>query len=910
MYKVRVGNDINVQWRIFRNDSPEDFSGKTLRLLMRGTSQTIEVRDYVLEGNVIKWEYKGKDQRGPSTFTFTLIENEGKDDMFTVDKCDVLRLVSCSCQADDDDGRFDMFIDTDIVLPSNGVDGKTPVLETGETQTLEPGSEATSEIVPDGEDEAGNPRYKVNLGIPAGEPFTYDDFTPEQIEGLKKPALDAAAVAEAAADAATKAAANADNAAKTATEAASSANDAADRAGQAAVDAGLAKTAAEEAAERATEAAGAAGSAAEEANAAAESASQTNTEVSTAEQGRVTAEEQRAAAEQTRQTEFSQLKQEAQTATQEANAAAQAANQAVESIEESLSVKQDKTDESLQTTDKTVTGAINEVNQVVKTKQDKLKAGTGVEITSDNTVNVTLDTTVFKVVASLPESPAAGDENKIHLVPAESTEEGNIYTEYMFVNGKWEEFGTYKSEVDLTPYLKKEDAEAAYQKITDNTLATTAKTIVGAINEVNAKADDALKSILYYGIEYDITISSPDCLRIGNPDLHRRLPIHSMIKGCLLNDNGDVVKYLNPDTWLSEIRDGSQGQVMVELPMYYRKFETDGNKRRVKISEYPLPGYHQMKKKYVSAYEVTVQRSTTTLCSVVNGDADYRGGNNNAEWDGTYRSLLGRPATVMSRTNFRAYARKRKPSTNEWNCMTYDIHKDLFWLFIIEYATLNSQKAFNSVKDSSGYSQGGLGNGVTNLDGTKWNEFNEYCPFIPCGYTDELGNGTGEVEFSMPEEYDSAGLTVKVARYRGIENPFGHLWQWTDGINVRISPTTENGGDGLSKVFVTDNPEYFNDSNYDNMSHVGNEARNNAYVKEVIFGEGGEIMPSVVGGGSTTYFCDYHYTNIPTSEALRGVLFGGNANYGATAGYGYACSAYAPSTTDASFGSRLCFIPA
>lgn len=497
MYKVRVGNDINIQWRIFRNDSPEDFAGKTLRLLMRGTSQTIEVRDYVLEGNVIKWEFKGKDQRGPSTFTFTLIENEGKDDMFTIDKCDVLRLVSCSCQADDDDGRFDMFIDTDIVLPSNGVDGKTPVLESGETQTLEPGSEATSEIVPNGQDEAGNPRYKVNFGIPAGEPFAYDDFTPEQIEGLKKPALDAAAVAVAAADAATKAAANADNAAKEATEAALSAVDAADGASQAAVDAGLAKTAAEEAAVKATEAAGAAGSAAEEASSAAEAAIQTNTEVGTAEQDRVTAEEQRAAAEQTRQTEFSQLKQDAQTATQEANAAAQAANQAAESIEESLSAKQDKTDESLQTSDKTVIGAINEVNQAVKTKQDKLKAGTGVEITPENTVNVTLDTTVFKVVASLPESPAAGDENKIHLVPAESTEEGNIYTEYVFVGGKWEEFGTYRSEVDLTPYLKKTDAESTYQKITDNALSTTAKTVVGAINEVNKKVSEIPESETY-----------------------------------------------------------------------------------------------------------------------------------------------------------------------------------------------------------------------------------------------------------------------------------------------------------------------------------------------------------------------------------------------------------------------------
>lgn len=412
-----------------------------------------------------------------------------------------------------------------------------------------------------------------------------------------------------------------------------------------------------------------------------------------------------------------------------------------------------------------------------------------------------------------------------------------------------------------------------------------------------------------YGIEYDATVSSPDVTRIGNMALHKSLPIHNRMKGCLLSDDGKVNEYLNPQDWTGQTRDGSRGQVMVELPMYYRKFETEGNKRRVKLSEYPLPGYHQVKKKYVSAYEATVKRSTTTLCSVVNTDADYRGGNNNAEWDGTYRTLTGRPATQISRTNFRNYARKRKSSTKEWNCMTYDIQKDIYWLFVVEFATRNSQKAFNAALTAEGYKQGGLGDGVTTLDGGKWNTFNGYNPFIPCGHTDELGNGTGEVEFSMPTEYDSNIKTVKVPRYRGIENPFGHIWQWTDGINVRISPNSPTG-DGLSKVFVTDNPEYFNDSNYNNMQHVGNEARTESYVKEVIFGEGGEIMPSVVGGGSTTYFCDYHYTNIPTSEQLRGVRFGGDASHGANAGLVYAFSNSAPSYTDAGIGSRLCFIPA
>jgi len=69
-------------------------------------------------------------------------------------------------------------------------------------------------------------------------------------------------------------------------------------------------------------------------------------------------------------------------------------------------------------------------------------------------------------------------------------------------------------------------------------------------------------------------------------------------------------------------------------------------------------------------------------------------------------------------------------------------------------------------------------------------------------------------------------------------------------------------------------------------------------------------MPSVVGGGSSTYFCDYHYTNIPTAEALRGVLFGGFAHYGSGAGFASARSHDAPSHTNAYIGSRLCFIPA
>lgn len=415
---------------------------------------------------------------------------------------------------------------------------------------------------------------------------------------------------------------------------------------------------------------------------------------------------------------------------------------------------------------------------------------------------------------------------------------------------------------------------------------------------------------LFYGIEFDTAVSTNAFVRIGNASFHRSLPIHEKMKGCLLDDNGDVVKYLNKDTWEEETRDGSMGQVMVEIPDIYWRFEEEGTKRRAMISTLPLPGFFLVPKHYVSAYEASVQRSTTTLCSVVNSDADYRGGNNTTSYDGTYRSLLGRPATSISRTNFRNYARKRKDGSTEWNCMTYDVHKWIYWLFVIEYATLNSQAAYNAELDANGYRQGGLGDGVTTWDGTSWNNFNGYNPFVPCGHTDSLGNGTGTVAYEVLDAEGAVLKTFNVPRYRGIENPFGHIWQWTDGVNVRISPTVENGGDGLSKVFVCSDPSKFSDTGYEGYEHVGNLARTEGYGKRHVFGERGEMVPDTVGGGSTTYLYDYNYTNIPTTDSLRGLLFGGSAYYGAYAGFAYAYSYHVPSYAGASVGSRLCFIPA
>lgn len=414
----------------------------------------------------------------------------------------------------------------------------------------------------------------------------------------------------------------------------------------------------------------------------------------------------------------------------------------------------------------------------------------------------------------------------------------------------------------------------------------------------------------YYGIEWDKTVSNPIPTRIGKNELHQSLPVQSLMCRCVLRDNGTVNYYLHAND--SSKRDngaaanltGADGQFMVELPDAYMRFEMDGNKCRALMSDRPLPGFIKWRKDYVSADEACVQRSTNKLCAVVNTDADYRGGNNNASYDSTDHTLLGRPATSISLTNFRAYARAR--GSVSWNCNLYQTHRKLWWFFAIEYCNFNSQAAYNAALTADGFRQGGLGAGVTPLDGGKWNTWCGYNPFIPCGHTLSLGNHTGVVDYALPAGY-GATLTVAVPSYRGVTNPFGHIWKWTDGCLCNIQ---SDAAGGLSEFFVCDNPAEFASTIGSGYQLRGNLARKEGYVKALILGEHGEIMPLAVGGGTTSYFCDYFYTNIPASgSATRGVLFGGRAHHGAIAGFVSAATDFAPSYTYAYIGSRLCFYP-
>lgn len=421
---------------------------------------------------------------------------------------------------------------------------------------------------------------------------------------------------------------------------------------------------------------------------------------------------------------------------------------------------------------------------------------------------------------------------------------------------------------------------------------------------------DISQNFQFYGVQWDTSKASPDCTRIGNLSLHAELPIQNSIVGGLLQDDLTFTPFPDQSDWSNETLDGSAGQVMVRIPSFYCKFETHGTINKVLLSEYPLPGYTKTPLIYVSTQKATVDRTdpnTIKLASVVNTTLEFRGGQNTAAWDNTYRSLLGKPATNISLTDFRQYARNRGNGT-AWNCHTYLAQKILYWLFIVEYATLNSQKEYNAAKDANGYAQGGLGPGVSDWDSNTWLAYNNHNPLIPCGYMLEYGNQSAIKNYNVLDANGNILHTFSVNSYRGIQSPFGDIWDWTDGILINVQ---SNAAGGMSTCYITDDPAKFSSTNFSQYTKLGNTPRAEDWIKTIFNDEQGNIICKTQGGSSTSYYCDFYWgTNLPASGvSLRGVRFGGNAFLGARCGFLCALSYHVPAHVYPNLGSRLCAIP-
>ena len=419
------------------------------------------------------------------------------------------------------------------------------------------------------------------------------------------------------------------------------------------------------------------------------------------------------------------------------------------------------------------------------------------------------------------------------------------------------------------------------------------------------------EDVYSYGVEWDVTVADPALTRIGNPLLHKQLPIQSSFRGCVAE--GPIIKYwLNPNDWsLKEngepsVLDGTDGTVRVNTIKFYGKSGSKSNKRWVKISTVKIDDtWVEIPELLIDAYRCTVDTTTSSTpkaVSVVNTTAQFRGGGNRADRDtylesDAFRTDLGKPRTNTTRANMRTYATN---AGSELLC--YEYYKWIFyWCWVIEYATFNSQAAYNAELTSEGYHQGGLGDGVTTWDGTSWNNYNGYYPLTPCGYGNDIGNFTGIKDLVIPDTTVSDSITVatktfKMPRWRGFDNPFGDIWTNLEGIVIKRNAANED-----SNVYTTIDPEEFTDE-IGSKSVAGIEVAKDGYIKAFDLGRTGEIIPSEVGGSTTTYMCDYHWCN-SGNTALRTLLVGGRAHNGAISGLGdfYSYSGVGNASADVGF---------
>lgn len=399
----------------------------------------------------------------------------------------------------------------------------------------------------------------------------------------------------------------------------------------------------------------------------------------------------------------------------------------------------------------------------------------------------------------------------------------------------------------------------------------------------------------WYGVSWSETSSNPDCTRIGNMDMHRTLPIQSMMKPFAFNCGQPHFK----DQYVPVKENFTSGQyshnvndslsqatnnvnIMIKIPEFWYTDDYDFNTKthNLKICQHAKSGWNHHKEAYVSAYELYN----------LNGRAISK------------RENI--PTVNFTEANGRTWARANGfDGEAKWNLYTYEEHRAICHLFLVEYATRNSQKAVNTTLTAEGFRQGGLGSGCTTGTATI-NGATTYS-FIPTGSSDSLGSGSGEVTVTI-QQTDSSGhntstITRKCNRYRGIENPFGHVWKHTDDV-ISIY------GGGYRTWYKSIKPEQFANNKNTSYKPLTTATVVTGYKTEIRATPTCDFFAAACTNGSeSTYWCDYNLDNTDTSEHC--LLIGGSSGTGSQAGLFYLHSYNGVGYSAAYIGSRLTYLP-
>lgn len=86
--------------------------------------------------------------------------------------------------------------------------------------------------------------------------------------------------------------------------------------------------------------------------------------------------------------------------------------------------------------------------------------------------DITIDLSLYIIPANNKLPTTGIDTKKIYLIRDTTPSGTNLYTEYIYVNGAWEELGKYRAEIPIQDYLKKIDAQELYVQRSNDSPAT------------------------------------------------------------------------------------------------------------------------------------------------------------------------------------------------------------------------------------------------------------------------------------------------------------------------------------------------------------------------------------------------------------------------------------------------------
>ena len=330
--------------------------------------------------------------------------------------------------------------------------------------------------------------------------------------------------------------------------------------------------------------------------------------------------------------------------------------------------------------------------------------------------------------------------------------------------------------------------------------------------------------------------------------------------------------------------DGSNGQVMVEVPaFYYKRIFVDSDTIETYISPLPLPGYNlhpwfydangnPVKKKYIGAYEASIY-DVSAGAYLLNDEqvADFT-----AVTGDKLCSISGaKPASGLTQQltlpNSRILATNRGTG---WQLQYFNAVSAIQMLAMVEYATLHLQSA--------------IGGGIAYItdDGTS-------NLAIKTGATDSLGNKSGRVSITHPV----TGQTDYAISYRGIENFWGNIWKWIDGINIK---------DGKAYVSIV-NGNFQSDVFSGQYMYVGFTLPTaNGYISKMGLNYNFDFgfLPIETTGTASTHFADYFFQfNIDSGQYVA--KMGGSWEDGSIAGPFALSVADGTASKSRKFGARL-----